>query len=105
MGVRLTQPRQHLLVTHQGAGPESTREDDHIGVWHLIEGAVGDQREVALLGPLRSRLERDEADARARQALEHLVGTDRVERGQSVEDRDRDLHRAYRYVLSVISGR
>ena len=30
----------------------------------------------------------------ARQAREHLVGADRVERGEAVEDRDRDVHAA-----------
>ena len=57
-------------------------------------GEVGDEREHSLLGAYRAALGGDEADRRSRQPLQYLVRTDRVERGQTVEDENRDIHRS-----------
>ena len=49
-------------------------------------------REHAVVGAHGPGLGGDERDARAGQAAEHLVGPDRVERGEAVVEEDRDVH-------------
>src|SRR5205807_6906112 len=59
---------------------------------HLVERVVGGQRQHPVLRALRAGLGGDELHVRAGQPAEHLVRSYRVESGDDVEDRDRDLH-------------
>ena len=90
--VRRAQPRQHRLVGHQRAGAEAAGHDDHLGIGDLVERGVGGQRQHAVLGALGPGDTGHEHDLGVRQPREDLVGTDRVKRGDPLEDRDRDPH-------------
>ena len=80
------------LVVHQRAGPVAARQDDHLGSVISSKAPVGDEGEHLRLGPLRPRLGAMNVTVAPGQAREHLVGADRVERGELVEDRDGDVH-------------
>ena len=55
--------------------------------------ALGDQREHAVVGAHRVRARRaTKLSSTPGQAAEHLVGSDRVERGEPVVEHDRDVH-------------
>jgi hypothetical protein len=73
------------LIVALVARPGSSRDDHDVGLGNLAQSAIGGQRQGARVGALGPRLGGDEEDFGAWQAAQHLVGPDRVERGQSVE--------------------
>ena len=85
--------------SHSSTGPPARRDlpgppgtSTMSGLLDFLERALGEQREHAVVGAHRSRLDGDEHDARAGEPAEHLVGPDGVERGEAVVKDDRDVH-------------
>ena len=76
------------------AGADAAGHDEDVGARDLVDRVVGDERRACPVsvrtGP---RSARDELHLRVGQALQHLVGADRVERGEPVEDEQGDVHR------------
>ena len=92
MTVDVAQPAEHPLVAEQGPGALPTRYEDDVRSVHVIDRVVGEQAEGIAVRPYRPGLETGELHLPARHRPHHLVGPDRVEHGQLVENEDRDLH-------------
>ena len=88
--VGAAQPVQHLVVEHERPVPLAARHEDDGRVPHVGDGGVGVQPEPPGVGALESGLLGHEDNFRSGKAREHLVGSDRVQRRQPVEDQDRD---------------
>ena len=100
--MRVADPLEHPFVVLEGAGPDAAGEDDDVGLGHLLEGGVGDEAEHAVLAAHLAAGVTDEGDVEGRDALEHLVGPDGVERREPLEQRDGDVHAVgHAEVLSV----
>ena len=90
-GVRLADPLEHPFVVLERPRADAAGEDDHVGRRHLLEGGVGAQPEHPVLAAHLAAVVADEDDVEARDALQHLVGADGVERRELREERDGDL--------------
>ena len=78
--VRGAQPVQHLGVPHQGPVADAAGYQHHFRGGQLAERQVGLHAEGAGVGSLSPGFFGDEAELRPRQARQHLVGADRVQR-------------------------
>src|SRR5918992_5474645 len=92
----LPNPGEQLVVALV-ARPASSWDYDDVGLRNLAQAAIGAQRQRAGIGALASGLSGHEQHLGSWQAAEHLVGPDRVERGQPLEQRDGDLHQRPAY--------
>ena len=77
-----------VLVT----SASSARDNDDVGLRNLAQAAVGGQPQRSRIGALWPGLSGDEEHFGSWQSAEHLIGSNRVKRGQTVEKRDGDLH-------------
>ena len=73
---------------------DATGEDDHPRCGHLLEHGVRAEAEHPVLGAHLALVVTQENDVEVRHALEDLVGTDGVERGDPREEGDGDLEAA-----------
>src|SRR5262249_59066518 len=85
-------PLEERVRGEERSRAEAAGYHHDLWVWHRAERLVRDHRELAAVGSMRSGLDRHEAHARAGQAREDLVGADRIESGDAVEQGDRDVH-------------
>jgi PPOX class probable F420-dependent enzyme len=86
------QPGEDALVLHQRPVAFAAGDEDDVGLRHLVEGEVGAEPKRAAVGPHLPLGGGDEPDLPPRHRAKHLVGPDRVEGGELVEDEDGDLH-------------
>ena len=95
------QPGQDPGVALERAGAEAAGHDQEVGGGDLVDRRAGDQGEPAVVGRDRAARGRGERDLGAGQPGQDLVGADRVERGQAVEQEEDDLHGG----ASIVGGR
>ena len=94
VAVDLAQPGEDALVLEQRPVAGAAGDEDDVGLGHLLERVVGAEAEGAGSVAHRPLFGPDEADLPAGHGAQHLVGADRVEGGELVEDEDRDFHGA-----------
>ena len=90
--VGVANPVQHPLVVHEGASADAAGKHDDVGLGHLLEGCVDGDAEETVLAANFAALMTDEGDVDRRNALQHFVRADGVERREAREEGDRDLH-------------
>src|SRR5712691_10684749 len=90
--VRLADPVQQGIGSHERARAEAARHHDDLRMRHGGEGLVSHQRDLLRVGAVRAGRDSDEAHPGAGEAREHLVGTNGVQSGEAVEERDGDVH-------------
>ena len=89
--VGLAHPVHDALVVLERPGAHPAGKHDHVGRRQLLEGGVDREAEHPVLAPHLAAFVADEGDVEVRDALEHLVGSDGVERRELREQRDGDL--------------
>ncbi len=87
VAVDLAQPVEQRLVLHGRPDARPAGDDDDIGPRDLVQAVLGEEGEGAGVA-LEAGLARHEADTRAGQRPQHLVGADGVEGGDAVEGDD-----------------
>ena len=88
--VRAPHPVQGPRVGLQRPRAHSAGEDDHVGGRQVLEGGVDDQAEHPVVGAHLSPGVTDKGDVEGRDALQHFVRADRIQRGELREQRDGD---------------
>ena len=94
-------PVEDPLVGHQRPGPESAREHHDVRCGQLLEGRVDLDTEHPVVRSHDAALVTDERHVEVRDALQHLVGADPVERREVGEQGDRDAG----HVVTVVGRR
>ena len=89
-GVGGANPVEHPFVGHQRPGAVPAGEHDDVGGRALLERAVDLDAEHAVVRADHATLVADERHVDVRDALQHLVRADAVERGEVGEERDGD---------------
>jgi hypothetical protein len=106
--VSLAHPVEHALVVFQRPRPDATGEDDDVGRGDLFEGGIDREPDHAVLAAHLAALVTDEDDVEVWDALQDLVGADRIERGVLREQRNGDLQAVgigHADVLSLVTAR
>jgi hypothetical protein len=89
-GMRVADPVEHPFVVLEQTGADAAGEHDDVGLGQILEGGVDADPEHAVVASHLSLCMADEGDVEPRDALEHLVRPDAVERGEPWEERDRN---------------
>ena len=90
--MRRADPVEHPLVAEQVARPEAAGDDDDVRLRQVLQPRGRLEREHSVVGPYERGLVRKPCDTGVGQARQHLVGADRVERGEAIVHGDRDVH-------------
>jgi hypothetical protein len=70
----------------------SAGDENDVGRRDLLDRALGQDAQHPVVGGNRTGLGRDEGDARARQAAQHLIRPDGIKGGEAVIEENRDVH-------------
>jgi NTE family protein len=90
--VHRAHPVDDRTAVDEGTAADAAGDHDDVGVGNVGERGVDREAEEAIVGADDAALDADEDDVEVGHALEDLVGTDGVERGEPGEERDGDLH-------------
>ena len=100
--VGITHPVEDAPVVEELAGAHASGYDHDIGFGELLEGGVDGEAQQPVLGPHLTLPVADEGDVEGGDALEHLVGSDGIQRGHPFEQGDDHLQSVHH--ADLLSG-
>lgn len=98
------QPVEQLPIVEQRPRPETAGDDDDVGAGHLVQPCVTEQPEHPVVAAHLATSVADENHLQLRYAAQYLVGSDRIQCGESGKQWNRDLHPASSHRPSASTG-